>query len=72
MTIEKVTQEEMLKQFSERFNNLRDENQKLAAKIKENEVTAFKLQGAIETLQYYGAGSEEETMSNPPEEESEE
>lgn len=72
MTMEKVSQEEMLAQFQERLQNIVSENQKLAAKIKENEVTAFKLQGAIETLQYYGAGSEEETMSNPPEEESEE
>jgi hypothetical protein len=72
MTIEKVSQEEMLAQFQERLQNIVSENQKLAAKIKENEVTAFKLQGAIETLQYYGAGGEEETMSNPPEEESEE
>ena len=66
MTIEKVSQEEMLAQFQERLQNIVSENQK------ENEVTAFKLQGAIETLQYYGAGGEEETMSNPPEEESEE
>lgn len=68
MTIEKVTQEEMLRQFSERFNTLRDENQKLAAKIKENEVTLLKLQGAIETLEYYKEEEEEETMSHPPDE----
>lgn len=70
--MEKVSQEEMLAQFQERLQSIVSENQKLAAKIKENEVTALKLQGAIETLQYYGAGGEEETMSHPPEEESEE
>ena len=68
MTIEKVSQEEMLVQFQERLQNIVSENQKLAAKIKENEVTALKLQGAIETLQYYGAGGEEETASHPPDE----
>ena len=65
MTIEKVTQEEMLRQFTEKFGALRDENTKLAAKIKENEVTMLKLQGAIETLEYY---KEEETASHPPDE----
>ena len=68
MTIEKVSQEEMLVQFQERLQNIVSENQKLAAKIKENEVTALKLQGAIETLQYYGAGGKEETASHPPDE----
>ena len=67
MTVEKVSQEEMLGQFKQRYANLVEENQKLAAKIKENEVTALKLQGAIETLEYYGA-AEEETLSHPPEE----
>ncbi len=55
----------MLSQFRERFSALVEENQKLAAKIKENEVTALKLQGAIEALEYYNP----ETMSAPPEEE---
>ena len=68
MTIEKVSQEEMLTQFQERLQNIVSENQKLAAKIKENEVTALKLQGAIETLEYYGAGTEE-PVSHPPDEE---
>ena len=65
MTIEKVSQEEMLGQFKERLQNLLSENQKLAAKIKENETTALKLQGAIETLEYY---KEEEPISAPPDE----
>ena len=46
------------------MQQLIEENQQLAAKIKENEVTALKLQGAIETLEYYNP----ETMSAPPEE----
>jgi predicted RNase H-like nuclease (RuvC/YqgF family) len=65
MTIEKVSQEEMLQQFGEKFKVLSEENQRLAAKIKENEVTMLKLQGAIETLEYY---KEEETASAPPDE----
>ena len=65
MTIEKVSQEEMLRQFRERFTALVEENKQMAAKIKENETTALKLQGAIETLEYYNP----ETMSAPPDEE---
>ena len=57
--VEKVSQEEMLKNFQDRFQKLIDENQKLAAKIKENEQVALKLQGAIEALEYYN--------ENPPE-----
>jgi ferritin-like metal-binding protein YciE len=64
MTIEQVSQPEMLRQFKERFSALIEENQKLAEKVKENEVTALKLQGAIEALEYYN----QETMSVPPEE----
>ena len=64
MTIEQVGQPEMLRQFKERFAVLVDENKKLAEKIKENEITALKLQGAIETLEYYNP----ETMSAPPDE----
>tara|TARA_B100000902_G_scaffold348361_1_gene356242 strand:- start:23 stop:271 length:249 start_codon:yes stop_codon:yes gene_type:complete len=51
--VEKVSQEQMLAQFQERFNNTVKENEELARKIKENEVIALKLQGAIEALQYY-------------------
>ena len=69
MTIEKVSQEEMFGQFKERLEKILSDNQKLAAQIKENEVQALKLQGAIETLEYY---KEEETMSAPPDEETEE
>ena len=59
MTLEKNSQEEMLAQFKTRYANFIEENKQLAAKIKENEIQALKLQGAIETLQYYGAEPEE-------------
>jgi len=57
--VEKVSQDEMLKNFQDRFKKLIDENQQLAGKIKENEQVALKLQGAIEALEYY--------QENPPE-----
>ena len=44
--VEKVSQDEMLKQFKDRYSALVKENQDFSAKIKENEVTALKLQGA--------------------------
>ncbi len=68
MTIDKVSQPQMLTEFRERLQKLIGENQQLAAKIKENETTALKLQGAIETLEYYSEVEVEETMSHPPEE----
>lgn len=71
MTIEKVSQEEMLKQFKERFQTLLKENAELSTKIKENEATALKLQGAIEALEYYNA-PEEETPEEVDEVETEE
>jgi Ni,Fe-hydrogenase III component G len=70
--VEKVSQEEMLKQFKEQYAGFIKENQELSAKIKQNEVQALKLQGAIETLEYYSAGDEPETMSHPPDPETEE
>ena len=51
--LEKVSQETMLSQFKERYQKCIADNQQLAPKIKENEVTALKLQGAIEALEYY-------------------
>ena len=36
--VEKVSQEAMLAQFQERFNNTVKENEELAKKIKENEI----------------------------------
>ncbi len=68
--LEKVTQDEMLKQFKTRYSNLIEENKALAGKIRENEATALKLQGAIEALEYYNP-PEEDTVDNlsdsPPE-----
>ena len=56
--VEKVSQETMLQQFRERFNAAIEENKQLSEKIKQNEVVALKLQGAIEALEYYN--------ENPP------
>ncbi len=58
----KVSQEEMLVQFKERYSALINENQQLAESIKKNEVQALKLQGAIEALEYYAPPEE-----TPPE-----
>ena len=66
MTIEKVSQEDMLSNFKERLTALLEENKQMAEKIKQNEITALKLQGAIEALDYYT--QEEETASHPPDE----
>jgi hypothetical protein len=52
MAIESTSQEELLAGFKERYQNLVSENQSLTQKIKENEVQALKLLGAIETLEY--------------------
>ena len=56
--VEKVSQETMLQQFRERFNAAIEENKQLSEKIKQNDVVALKLQGAIEALEYYN--------ENPP------
>ena len=61
MAVEKVSQEQMYSQFKDRYTNLIEENKKLASKIRENEVTALKLQGAIEALESYGAAGEDDT-----------
>ncbi|AET72585.1 hypothetical protein P29A0810_090 [Synechococcus phage S-CAM8] len=68
MTIDKVSKPQMLTEFRERLQKLIAENQQFAAKIKENEATALKLQGAIETLEYYSEEEVEETASHPPDE----
>tara|TARA_A200000159_G_scaffold69887_1_gene64883 strand:+ start:37244 stop:37450 length:207 start_codon:yes stop_codon:yes gene_type:complete len=65
MTIEKVPADQMLAQFKEQLTKLVTENQEMAAKIKQNEITALKLQGAIETLEYF---NEDETEEETPEE----
>ena len=43
MTIEKVSQPEMLQQFQDKLKAIQAETQQLSAKIRENEVTALKL-----------------------------
>lgn len=53
MTIEKVSQEDMLTSFRERMDTLLEENQKLISAIRQNEQTILKLKGAIEALEYY-------------------
>ena len=51
---------ELLGQFKERYQALLGENQQLAKKIKDNEQTALKLLGAIETLEYLNPVEETE------------
>jgi len=68
MTIERVSQDEMLSNFKERLTGLLEENKKKAEEIKQNEITALKLQGAIEALEYYNQPEPEETASHPPDE----
>ena len=55
---EQKTPDELQREFKERYQSILGENQQLAKKIKDNEQTALKLLGAIETLEYL----------NPPEE----
>tara|TARA_B100000123_G_C25441666_1_gene301981 strand:- start:33 stop:245 length:213 start_codon:yes stop_codon:yes gene_type:complete len=52
--------EELLGEFKERYQSLLGENQQLAKKIKDNEQTALKLLGAIETLEYLNPVEETE------------
>ena len=56
---------ELLGQFKERYQNLIGENQQLAKKIKDNEQTALKLLGAIETLEYLNPSEEAEKVEEP-------
>ena len=51
-TPETMDEKELLDDFKGRYTKLRDENQQLVAKVKENETQMLKLQGAIETLEY--------------------
>ena len=51
---ETMTEEQLLEDFKGRWSALREENQKLAAKVRDNEQQMLKLQGAIETLEYLG------------------
>jgi hypothetical protein len=63
---ETVDQDELLGQFKERYNNIVQENNKLSKQIKDNEATALKLLGAIETLEYLNPT--EKTEEPAPEE----
>jgi hypothetical protein len=63
MAIESTSQEELLSNFKERYQNIISENQTLTQKIKENEVQALKLLGAIETLEYLGRDETTEVES---------
>ena len=55
--------EELLGEFKDRYQSILGENQQLAKKIKDNEQTALKLLGAIETLEYLNPTEEtEETV----------
>ena len=60
---ETMDQSELLEQFKTRYQNLVTENQKLQKQIRDNEATALKLMGAIETLEY---------LDRPPEDKTEE
>lgn len=64
MTIETTNTEELLTSFKTRYQSLVEENQKLTQKIKENEVQALKLLGAIETLEYLESSTEKPVESS--------
>ena len=49
---EQQSPSELLNGFKTRYQDLLNQNKELANKIKENETTALKLLGAIETLEY--------------------
>jgi len=55
---EQKTPDELQREFKERYQALLGENQQLAKKIKDNEQTALKLLGAIETLEYLNPSEE--------------
>jgi len=54
--------EELTGEFKQRYSDLINENQSLAKKIKDNEQTALKLLGAIETLEYLNPPAQEEQV----------
>lgn len=58
---ETMDQETLLTQFRTRYEALIRQNQELSRQIKENETTALKLLGAIETLEYLGGNAEPPT-----------
>jgi len=64
---EQQSPEELLQQFRDRYNTLQGETQKLQQKIRDNESTALKLLGAIETLEYLHPPAEEPPTETPAE-----
>ena len=65
------SQVEMMRQFKERYAKCIEENKQLAAKIRENEATALKLQGALEALEYYNPPQVDEVPPTETETETE-
>ena len=63
---EQKSPEELTAEFKQRYSDLINENQSLAKKIKDNEQTALKLLGAIETLEYLNPPVEEEKVEEAP------
>ena len=63
---EQKSPEELTSEFKQRYSDLINENQSLAKKIKDNEQTALKLLGAIETLEYLNPPVEEEKVEEAP------
>jgi len=63
---EQKTPDELQREFKERYQALLGENQQLAKKIKDNEQTALKLLGAIETLEYLNPSEETEVEETAP------
>tara|TARA_Y200000002_G_scaffold342963_1_gene315169 strand:- start:49 stop:261 length:213 start_codon:yes stop_codon:yes gene_type:complete len=57
----------LLQEFKDRYTNIQKETQQLQGKIRENESTALKLMGAIETLEYLNPPVAEEPVTEPTE-----
>ena len=57
----------LLHEFKDRYSNIQKETQQLQGKIRENESTALKLLGAIETLEYLNPPVAEEPVTEPTE-----
>ena len=62
-TPETMEEKELLDDFKSRYTKLRDENQQLVAKVKDNETQMLKLQGAIETLEYLKTNTVDEVIA---------
>ena len=52
--------QDLLNNFRTRYNNIIQETKEMQQKIRENEQTALKLMGAIETLEYLYPPDEDE------------